>query len=129
MPTAATRSKQRSKRPSAVDQVAIAEAVKSAVGSHLLYIARAQMVPTLPSEGFIRLRDLLKIFPISESAWWAGVREGRYPKPVQLGAQLRAWKVSDVRKLISAVSDGKQPEVWPRELTREAAHAGGVAEV
>jgi prophage regulatory protein len=124
MPTARTRHKRETASP--VDPHLIAEAVRSAVGTHLVTIARAQMVPVLPTEGFVRLRDLLRIFPVSEASWWAGVREGRYPKPVRLGAQLRAWKASDIRKLLAAAEDGELPAIWPepaREATRSEATA------
>lgn len=39
---------------------------------------------TLPDTGFVRLPTILKIFPVSRSTWWAGVKDGRFPKPVKL---------------------------------------------
>lgn len=54
----------------------------------------------LPEIGFIRLPEVLKFFPISTSAWWAGVKEGRFPKPVKLGPKTTAWRVQDIRNLI-----------------------------
>jgi len=56
---------------------------------------------TLPETGFIRLRDILKIFPVSKSTWWAGVKDGRFPKPVKLSDNITAWRVHDIRQLIS----------------------------
>jgi len=38
--------------------------------------------------------------PISRSAWWKGVAEGRYPQPVKLGPRTTAWRVADIRALI-----------------------------
>lgn len=38
--------------------------------------------------------------PVSRSAWWAGVRSGRYPKPVKLGPRTTAWRAADIRVLI-----------------------------
>lgn len=58
--------------------------------------------PILPEIGFIRLPDVLKVFPISKSAWWAGIKEGRFPKPVKLGPKTTAWRVQDIRALIEA---------------------------
>ena len=57
--------------------------------------------PSLPSEGFVRLGTILHVFPIGKSTWWAGVKSGRYPAPVKLGPRLTAWKVSDVRQLLT----------------------------
>ena len=58
----------------------------------------------LPETGFVRLPIVLKVFPISESVWWEGVRNGTYPKPVKLGKRISAWRVDDVRRLIEEFS-------------------------
>ena len=35
------------------------------------------------------------------STWWAGVKSGRYPKPVKtLGERITAWRVEDIRAFI-----------------------------
>jgi predicted DNA-binding transcriptional regulator AlpA len=47
----------------------------------------------------LRLKDVLKIFPVSKSTWWAGVKSGRFPAPVHLGPGITAWRWSDLRKL------------------------------
>jgi len=59
--------------------------------------------PKLPETGFLRLSSILAPrgpIPVSKSTWWAGVKEGRYPKPVKLGRRITAWRVEDIRKLI-----------------------------
>ena len=58
----------------------------------------------LPETGFVRLPEVLKVFPVSKSSWWAGVKENRYPKPVKLGPKISAWRVEDIRALISSIS-------------------------
>jgi len=30
---------------------------------------------------------------MSKSTWWAGVKSGRYPKPVKLGPRITSWRV------------------------------------
>jgi predicted DNA-binding transcriptional regulator AlpA len=53
--------------------------------------------------GYVRLADILAPagpLPISKSTWWAGVRDGRYPKPIKLGPRITAWRVDDIRALI-----------------------------
>ena len=41
------------------------------------------------------------IIPVSKSTWWAGIRTGRFPKPVNsLGGRVTAWRASDVLKLV-----------------------------
>lgn len=55
----------------------------------------------LPETGFVRLRDILRVIPISKSSWWAGVKEGRYPASVKLSPRVTAWRVEDIRALIA----------------------------
>ena len=50
-------------------------------------------------DGFLRIAQVLQIIPISNSAWWLGVKEGRFPRPVKLSPKITAWRVSDIRKL------------------------------
>ncbi len=57
----------------------------------------------LPEAGFVRLASIIGPdgpIPISKSAWWEGVRTGRYPKPVKLGPRITAWRVEEIRALI-----------------------------
>lgn len=56
-----------------------------------------------PETGFLRLSAILAPrgpIPVGKSTWWAGVKDGRYPKPVKLGPRITAWRVEDIRKLI-----------------------------
>jgi prophage regulatory protein len=58
---------------------------------------------TLPASGFLRLPMVLAPvgpIPVSKSTWWAGVKTGRFPKPVKLGPRITAWRVEDIRALI-----------------------------
>jgi prophage regulatory protein len=41
-------------------------------------------------------RGIEPILPISRSAWWAGVKSGRYPKQVKLSERCSGWKFEDV---------------------------------
>ena len=57
----------------------------------------------LPSSGFVRLPSIIGPkgpIPVSKSTWWAGVKDGRFPKPVKLGPRITAWWVDDIRALI-----------------------------
>lgn len=60
---------------------------------------------TLPETGFLRLRSIIGLnglIPVSKSTWWAGVKDGRFPKPQKLGARITVWRVEDIRKLIES---------------------------
>lgn len=56
----------------------------------------------LPETGFLRLPEVLKLFPVSKSTWWAGVKSGKYPKPVKLSKNITAWRVQDIINLIES---------------------------
>ncbi|OUL72157.1 helix-turn-helix transcriptional regulator [Paraburkholderia hospita] len=54
----------------------------------------------------LRLPEVLARIPVSRATWYAGVKSGRYPKPVSLGPRCVAWKASDIQQLVSqGVSD------------------------
>ncbi len=57
----------------------------------------------LPETGLLRLRQILSPegpIPVSKSTWWAGVKDGRFPKPLKLGKRVTVWRVEDIRELI-----------------------------
>lgn len=49
----------------------------------------------------LRLPQVLTIIPISRSAWWQGIRSGKYPAPLKLGPRTSAWRLSDIRALLA----------------------------
>ena len=57
--------------------------------------------PALPETGFVRLPQILSLIPISRSAWWAGIREGKLPKGIKLGTKTTVWRAEDIRALIN----------------------------
>lgn len=62
----------------------------------------------LAKTGLLRLASILAPrgpIPVSKSTWWAGVKSGRYPKPLKLGPRITAWRVEDIRVLIQAGSE------------------------
>ncbi|WP_026913163.1 helix-turn-helix transcriptional regulator [Perlucidibaca piscinae] len=63
---------------------------------------------SLPDTGFLRLPEVLALFPVSRSAFWAGIKDGRYPQPVKLSARCSAWRVEDVRALIERYANSLQ---------------------
>jgi len=56
-----------------------------------------------PASGLVRLGSILAPngpIPVSKATWWAGVRSGRFPKPIKLGPRTTCWRVSDILTLI-----------------------------
>jgi prophage regulatory protein len=54
----------------------------------------------LPQSGFVRLPQILAVYPVSRATWYNGVRDGKYPAPVKLSERISAWRAADIRKLI-----------------------------
>ena len=57
---------------------------------------------TLPETGFLRLPEVLRLFPVSKSTWWLGVRDGRFPAGYKLGPNTTGWRCEDIRELIAS---------------------------
>ncbi|WP_213226733.1 AlpA family transcriptional regulator [Caballeronia sp. NK8] len=49
----------------------------------------------------LRLPEVLARIPVSRATWYAGVKSGRYPKPVSLGPRCVAWKASEIQQLVT----------------------------
>jgi len=75
-------------------------------------------IAALQGTAFLRLRDIIGdrksdpprpgLIPVGASTWWAGVKDGRYPKPVKLGPRVTAWRCEDIRALIERL--GREAE-------------------
>ena len=65
-----------------------------------------------PTPKFLRIesivgnkkKGIVGILPISKSTWWAGVKSGRYPKPVKISIRCTAWLTEDVDALEKSFS-------------------------
>lgn len=60
----------------------------------------------------LRLRQVLTPhgpIPMSKSAWWQGVREGRLPQPLKLGPKTPVWRSCDIEALVSRGVDDAAP--------------------
>ena len=60
---------------------------------------------TLPETGYLRLPDVLRLIPVGKTTWWDGIKSGRFPKGVKIGSRVTAWRVEDIRGLISSLQD------------------------
>ena len=52
-------------------------------------------------DSLLRLPEVLALVPVSRATWYAGVKSGRYPRPVSLGPRCVAWKASEIQRLVS----------------------------
>ncbi len=60
---------------------------------------------SIPTTGFLRLPQVLALIPVSKSTFYAGISEGRYPKPVHLGPRTSAWRAEDITALINRLGN------------------------
>lgn len=63
---------------------------------------------SFPETGFVRLPEILAVFPVSKTTWWDGVKSGRYPKGIKLSERVTAWRAEDIRALINEMGRAKQ---------------------
>lgn len=51
---------------------------------------------------FIKLPQVLEIYPVGRTTWLEGVKDGKYPQPYRLAKRSLAWRKADVMKLCEA---------------------------
>jgi prophage regulatory protein len=62
----------------------------------------------LPEPGYARLKDVLKVIPISRSSWYAAVQDGRIQQPIKLGKRTAAWSNHYINFLLSELDAGRR---------------------
>ena len=58
----------------------------------------------ITNNALLRLPQVLALIPVSRSAWWAGCKSGRYPKPGKLGPRTTAWRAADIAALLEKLT-------------------------
>jgi predicted DNA-binding transcriptional regulator AlpA len=61
---------------------------------------------TQQSYGFYRLPSVLSKIPVSRSAWWQGIKDGRYPAGIKIAPRTTAWVKSDIDDLCARLEQG-----------------------
>jgi predicted DNA-binding transcriptional regulator AlpA len=71
----------------------------------------------LQKTGYLRLNQIVgdpkanppisPIIPVSRSTWLSGVKKGIYPQPIKISPRINAWRVEDIRQLITDLDNGK----------------------
>ena len=64
---------------------------------------------------FLRLKQIIgdpkaeppiqPILPISKSSWWDGVKSGRFPKAIKIGANTTVWREDEIRSRVDELAD------------------------
>jgi len=61
----------------------------------------------LSAHGFLRLKQVLQLIPISKSSWYSGIQANRYPAPRRIGARTSVWRAEDIYELINKIGESK----------------------
>ena len=106
----------------------ITQSVQTATG-----LAALAEYKVLPESGFIRQKiilgdpkakpPILPIIPVCPSSWWKGIKDGIYPAPVKISANVTAWKAEDIRKLIDVINSDQIIENWQESNIKEFVEA------
>ena len=44
-------------------------------------------------------QGIAPIIPVSRATWYAGIKSGKYPKPIRLSEGVSVWRVADIEAL------------------------------
>ena len=50
----------------------------------------------------LRLPQVLQLYPVRRSTWYAGISEGRYPKGEKISKRSVGWRLKDILALVRA---------------------------
>lgn len=56
------------------------------------------------TDRFLRINQVLEIFPVARSTWWKGCKDGIYPRGVKLSERTTAWRESELMALIERLT-------------------------
>ena len=78
-----------------------------------MYLENEKIVKP-PLEGFLRINSICELFDVEKSTVYSWIKKGKLSKGFKLGARVRAWKRSEIEKLL---------ETLPVPITEETAEA------
>jgi len=69
-----------------------------------------------PEERLIKISQVLERVPVARSTWWAGVKSGKFPRPIKLGARTTVWRSSEIQQLMEEGidTDEEPPSPTPK---------------
>lgn len=55
----------------------------------------------LTGDGYLTLREVLVVYPISRAGWYSGIKKHIFPAPTPLGKRRVGWSRASIRELIA----------------------------
>jgi prophage regulatory protein len=59
-----------------------------------------------PSNGYLRIAQIIELIPISKPTVWRWVRDGKFPAPIKLSHGVTVWKNQDVQAWLDLQNGG-----------------------
>jgi prophage regulatory protein len=73
--------------------------------------AQSNIAPDLPTEGYARIKSVLRVYPVGRSTLYQMIKEGNFPKPTKIaGGKASAWRVSELREFLAQATQGGNDE-------------------
>jgi prophage regulatory protein len=60
-------------------------------------------VNTEPTAIFLNVDAIVRSLPMSKSTWLAGVKSGKFPKPIRLTPARPVWRKTDIDALVASI--------------------------
>lgn len=60
-----------------------------------------------PNSRYLRIHQVLEIFPIGMSTWWKWVAEGKAPRGIKLGPKTTVWLYQDILDLMESFEEAE----------------------
>ncbi len=77
---------------------ALTRAIRDEVGTLLgLRIPEEEMLAVMAADAFLRLPQVLALAGLSSTQVYTLIKSGAFPKPVVLGPNARAWRLSEIK--------------------------------
>lgn len=67
-----------------------------------MHLGKPKKIVAPPLEGFLRAKDIQKLFGISKSTFYQWIREGKLSTGFKLGERMKAWNRAEVERLMKA---------------------------
>ena len=62
----------------------------------------------LGTRTIIRRPELLALLGVSNTTLWSWIRDGRFPRPIDLGVNTRAWLTSEIDEFLQQRADERK---------------------
>ena len=55
------------------------------------------------SNELLKLKQVLRLVPVSRSTWLRGIDDGIYPRPLKISSHLNVWRKEDIEHFLQSL--------------------------